>query len=409
MKARMILFLGILLGVAALGLAFAGPAQAVPVGLTPQEELGKALFFDTNLSLNSNQSCATCHAPAVGFVGPDAAINAAGAVYEGSVPGAFGDRKPPSAAYAGDSPILHYDAANEVWVGGMFWDGRATGYTLGDPLAEQAKGPFLNPMEQALVNPQALCQLVAASTYAGLYESVWGAGSLECDAHALEVYDRIGRSIAAYERSPEVTAFTSKFDAFYLRAVAKGLDVSAISEKNWNQYRNLGLTTAELKGMAIFNTRAMCSACHTLAADVSGFPLFTDFTYDNLGIPRNPLNPYSAAHPDWADPGLGGYLKSAGFDESVYAAEMGKFKVPTLRNVAKAPDNRLIKAYGHNGYFKSLKEIVHFYNTRDVKPWPTAETPQNVNTDELGNLGLTEKDEDLIITFMKTLSDGWMK
>ena len=112
--------------------------------LTDQERLGKHLFFDTNLSDPPGLSCAGCHAPEVGWTGPDQTINEAGAVYEGAVPGRFGNRKPPSAAYAGNSPILPHQAP---WVGGMFWDGRATGWTLGDPLAEQAQGPFLNPLE----------------------------------------------------------------------------------------------------------------------------------------------------------------------------------------------------------------------------------------------------------------------
>ena len=115
-------------------------------GPTPQEQLGKDLFFDINLSDPAGQSCAVCHGLTVGWTGPDQAINAGGAVYEGAVPGRFGNRKPPASAYAGDSPILHWDGTK--WVGGMFWDGRATGWTLGDPLAEQALGPFLNPAEQ---------------------------------------------------------------------------------------------------------------------------------------------------------------------------------------------------------------------------------------------------------------------
>jgi cytochrome c peroxidase len=104
--------------------------------LTPQEQLGKFLFFDTTLSDPPGQSCAVCHGPDVGWTGPDQGINAAGAVYEGAVAGRFGNRKPPASTYAGNSPILHYDGTK--WVGGMFWDGRATGGTLGDPLAEQA-------------------------------------------------------------------------------------------------------------------------------------------------------------------------------------------------------------------------------------------------------------------------------
>jgi cytochrome c peroxidase len=400
MKTRWISIGLVLAGILVLGLAMTGSARAA-VTLTPQESLGKALFFDTNLSLNNNQSCATCHAPSVGYVGPDTAINQAGGVYEGSIPGAFGDRKPPSAAYAGDSPILYFDG--EAWVGGMFWDGRATGWTLGDPLAEQAKGPFLNPKEQAVPDAATLIAKVQASSYAAEFASICPGTDTS------ELYNCIGRAIAAYERSYEVSAYTSKFDRFWMKASAKGLPVADINLKNWNKYINLGLETNELKGMALFNTKGQCSACHTLDAGPAGYPLFTDFTYDNLGIPKNPLNPATIADPTWADHGLGTFLKAAGFPEAVYAAEMGKFKVPTLRNVDLRPNNKVVKAYGHNAYFKSLKEIVHFYNTRDVAMWPAPETPENINTTELGNLGLTEHEEDLIVTFLKTLSDGWKK
>ena len=115
--------------------------------LTDKEQLGKLIFFDQNLSVNANQSCATCHAPNAGWTGPNAAINSHGSVYEGSVPGRFGNRKPPSAAYATQSPILHVDKKG-LFTGGNFWDGRATGERLGNPTAEQAQGPFLNPLEQ---------------------------------------------------------------------------------------------------------------------------------------------------------------------------------------------------------------------------------------------------------------------
>jgi cytochrome c peroxidase len=353
--------------------------SAAQGGLTPKEELGKALFFDQNLSLNNNQSCATCHAPSVGWIGPDSNINAHGAVYEGSISGAFGDRKPPTSAYAGDSPILHYDAEEEVWVGGMFWDGRATGWTLGDPLAEQAQGPFLNPKEQALSSPQAVIDIVKQSSYAGLFAA-------QCPgSDTPELYNCIGRAIAAYERSAEVSPFTSKYD-FWLKGEAI-------------------LTGQELWGLELFNGRAMCSACHTSEGPR---PLFTDFTYDNLGVPKNPENPATLADPTWADPGLGGFLKAAGYPEAVWQAEWGKQKVPTLRNVDLRSSKKLVKAYGHNGYFKSLEEIVRFYNTRDVGMWPAPEVPMNVNTDELGNLGLTRGEENAIVAFLKTLSDGYV-
>jgi hypothetical protein len=157
---------------AALNASASGPAR-----LSPQEQLGKNLFFDQNLSAPAGQSCAACHGPDVGFTGPTAAINAGGAVYEGAVNGRFGNRKPPTAADAGDSPVLHFDNAGEVFVGGMFWDGRAIGWTLGGPLAEQAQGPFLNPLEQNNARATAVVEKVAPSSHAMLFEQVWGPGS----------------------------------------------------------------------------------------------------------------------------------------------------------------------------------------------------------------------------------------
>jgi cytochrome c peroxidase len=352
--------------------------------LTPIEDLGKALFFDTNLSSPPGQSCATCHGPGVGFTGPDAAINSHGAVYEGAFAGRFGDRKPPTAAYGGDSPVLYHDAGG-LWIGGMFWDGRATGWTLGDPLAEQAKGPYLNPMEQNLPNAQAVINVIKASAYKGLFEQVFGPGSLD----KTDAYDNVGRAVAAYERSSEVSSFTSKYD-LWLKGQAK-------------------LTAEEHLGRAIFQGKGKCDLCHLIKGKQ---PLFTDFTFDNLGIPKNPENPYTISHPGWADPGLGGFLDKIG-DPSA-AVNMGKHKVPTLRNVDLRPNSGFVKAYGHNGYFKSLEEIVHFYNTRDVPgegwngmSWPAPEMASNMNTAELGNLGLSPKEEAALVTFLKTLSDGY--
>ncbi|MEA3336681.1 MAG: hypothetical protein U9R25_12275 [Chloroflexota bacterium] len=122
-------------------------------------------------------------------------------------------------------------------------------------------------------------------------------------------------------------------------------------------------------------------------------------------MPRK-FNPDSE---DWVDTGLGGFLKNEGEPEAVYEAEWGKQKVPTLRNVDRRPDPEFVKAYGHNGFFKSLEEIVNFYNTRDVEPpsWPPPEIPQNVNDVELGNLGLVPEEEAAIVAFLKTLTDGY--
>ena len=389
--------------------------------LTPKEQVGKSIFFDTNLSINQDQSCASCHAPEVGWTGPESDINAHGAVYEGSIPGRFGDRKPPSAAYATLSPIFYQDKKGN-FVGGNFWDGRATGEKLGNPAADQAQGPFLNPMEQALPDSACVVYRVCTATYSVDFEEVWGAEACNitwpadiattCATEGKTIslsdsdrsksdmaYDNIALSIAAYEDSIEVNAFSSKYDATF-SGQAK-------------------LTRQEQEGYALFRGKAKCQSCHPVNGQEA---LLTDFTYDNLGIPQNPENPAGMA-PDFVDPGLGGFLKNIGYAENVYQAEWGKFKVPTLRNVGLSPDDGMIKAYGHNGYFKSLEGIVHFYNTRDVLPvcpgpyteaaalaaacWPAPEVTANINTDELGNLGLTSEEEAAIVAFLKTLSDGF--
>ena len=393
-----------LIGALTLGLCSVSAAQV----LTPEEQLGKSIFFDMNLSINQNQSCAACHGREAGWTGPESDINAAGAVYEGSIPGRFGNRKPPSAAYATVSPILHFvvEKKEAVFVGGNFWDGRATGEKLGNPAADQAQGPFLNPMEQALDTPDDVVERVCAGSYGDLFRAVWG--DEVCDPANVDIaYDAIALSIAAYEASPEVNAFTSKLD-YSKRGQAK-------------------LTQQERRGWALFRGKAKCSACHTANGQE---PLFTDFTYDNLGVPKNPDNPFYYADPvfnplgsDWVDLGLGGFLSTRGDYDDFASENVGKQKVPTLRNVDLRPYPGFVKAYGHNGYFKSLEGIVHFYNTRDVLDecpgsyteaqalaancWPPPEVADNVNSDELGDLGLSPDEEAAIVAFLKTLSDGY--
>ena len=386
------------------------PASAADkIALSAKEQLGEFLFFDQTLSDPEGQSCAVCHGPEVGFTGPDEELNRAGAVYEGAEKGRFGNRKPPASSYAGDSPILHFDKKKKVWVGGMFWDGRATGKRLKDPLAEQAQGPFLNPLEQNLPDTKTLCMKIKDSSYATLFEKVWGKGSLDCGKGLSATNDRVAKSIAAYERSKEANPFTSKFD-YWLR-------------------NKVNLSEEEKRGLDLYEGKGKCSECHPSKRGSKGaHPLFTDFTYDNIGAPKNPKNPFYAMpakfNPKGAafvDEGLGGYLKEAGYKASVYKPEIGKFKVPTLRNVDQRPSPSFVKAFGHNGYFKTLKEVVHFYNTRDVLPkcenltdpkpgvncWPKPEVSANLNTEEMGNLGLTEDEEDVIIVFLKTLTDGY--
>jgi cytochrome c peroxidase len=410
-------------------LILAFSATLLALDLTGIEQLGKELYFD-KISSPDWMSCANCHGPKVGFTGPIPAINKKGSVYNGAIPQRFGNRKPPTASYATVSPLFNYDSGENLFFGGNFWDGRATGWHLGNPAAEQALGPFLNPVEQNNPSKLAVLEQIVTAKYADLWEEVWG-NSIDLTQVETE-YDRIGLAIAAYEGSKEVNQFTSKFD-YYLK-------------------REATLTPQEELGMNLFmdENEGNCAACHIMSLDPNELSYFTDFTFDNLGIPKNPENPFydmdevylddgSPINPmgdAWIDYGLGNFLRILADTKDEWSllpnvppnimaltpADLmtkatendGKQKVPTLRNVDKRPGNNFGKAYGHNGYFKSLEEITHFYNTRDVSgagwngmEWPDPEVPQNVNSDELGDLGLGSKEEEAIVAFMKTLSDGY--
>lgn len=345
--------------------------------LTDEEELGKLLYFDTDLSTPIGQSCASCHDPTTGFADPDSELP----VSQGVLPqNRFGNRNSPTAAYAAYSPDFGKITENdETWyVGGQFWDGRA------NDLVEQAKGPFLNPLE--MNNPSKLAVIVKVknSEYADSFEEVTGVDLKDLSDNNVEyAYNEVAKTIAAYENSSEVNQFSSKYDAY----------VAGEAE----------LSEEEKLGLALFNSeKAKCSQCHP-SADKA---LFTDYTYDNLGTPKNPDNPFydipKTFNPDgdnFIDYGLGGFLKTAGF--TGWENEIGKFKVPTLRNIA------VTSPYMHNGVFDDLTEVVNFYNTRDVANWPASEVADNVNTDELGDLKLTDDEVDAIVAFLNTLTDGY--
>ncbi len=375
--------------------------------------VGERIFNDRNLSLNRNQSCSSCHDAAWGFSSPDPTINAGGAVMPGTFSNRFGTRKPPSAAYATLSPVLHFDATDEVWIGGNFWDGHATGSLLGSPAADQALKPFVGAVEQALPDLACVVFRVREAPYGGLFMSVWGRKisdihfpantdnmctqegitvplSTNDRALAITEYNHIALSIAAFENSPAVNQFSSKYDAF-LAGKAR-------------------LTTLEAEGLAMFVGKGNCAACHPSDGENA---LFTDFTYDNIGVPANPMNPALLANASFSDLGLGGFLHDSEQD--------GKQKVPTLRNLNKRGVESGAKSFMHNGVFKTLEQVVHFYNTRDVLPacestpnpsfgvncWPRPEVLTNVNVDELGNLGMTAAEERALVAFLKTLTDGY--
>ncbi|HLP18939.1 MAG TPA: hypothetical protein VK174_01485, partial [Chitinophagales bacterium] len=157
------------------------------------------------------------------------------------------------------------------------------------------------------------------------------------------------------------------------------------------------LTEAEEHGLKIFNDTAKgnCAACHPSTPDpYTGLVLFTDYTYDNLGVPVNPrVKDLDKKYKP--DLGLGAIVKQA--------SQNGKFKVPTLRNVA------VTAPYFHNGVFKTLEEVMDFYNDRDSGRFGEPEVKENVNTDELGNLKLSKQEMDDVVAFMKTLTDGYLQ
>jgi cytochrome c peroxidase len=202
-------------------------------------------------------------------------------------------------------------------------------------------------------------------------------------------------------------------------------------------------TRQEQAGYDLFRGKAQCNACHRDGGPGED-PLFTDFTSSNIGTPANPRLPYYAENrPDafgyvanpsgssFVDRGVGNFLAKGHLLSEPSAVDsrwlslapdnQARMQVPTLRNVDKRPSSDFVKAYGHNGYFKSLKAIVHFYNTRDALPrcqpndsgegttcWPAPESTDNMNTKRVGRLGLSDAEEDAIVSFLRTLSDGDM-
>jgi cytochrome c peroxidase len=324
--------------------------------LSPLEQLGKIMYQDKEFSFNATQSCQTCHHHVSGFADPSNSRDPYSKVVSTGADGvSLGARNAPSTAYAGYSPVLHL-AENGNYYGGMFWDGRATGSRLGDPLAEQAQGPPLNPVEMNMPGKEAVVEVVRNSNYATLFLEVFGENSL---IDPEDAYDNIARAIAAYERSQEVQKFNSRFD-------------------------NDMLSDKEINGLILFQDK--CAQCHSLENLTGQGPLFTNHGYANIGIPINPL---LADNP--VDLGLGGFLDTP--------SQNGKFKIPTLRNVARTAP------YGHNGYFGTLKDIIHFKNTRDLGGWESPEVMENLNQTDVGDLGLSNQEEDDIAAFLITLTD----
>jgi cytochrome c peroxidase len=371
------------------------------------------LFTDPNLSLNRNQSCSTCHslAPATdpitqlpfgspGFVDPLNVFNGT-PVSAGSITGDFGTLNAPSVGYAAFTPDFFWDPVAYVYTGGLFWDGRATN------LEAQAAIPLLNPVEIGMPSEWAVVTRLQENTnYVALFQQIYG---LDLDAippgenapatdtppgAVPAVYAAATQAIAEFERSPVFNQFTSKYD-FWLAGMTT-------------------LSSNEMSGYNLFNGRANCIDCHSSFVGVNSSgnptpPLFTDFTYDNIGLPRNWNIPGDPA----PDPGLGGRPDIAAADPG--GSELGQHKVMTLRNIV------ITAPYGHNGVLSNLQQVVHFYNTRDtlgpldsntnagfgITGWPAPEISSNLDNAEMGNLRLTADEEAQIVAFLETLTDNY--
>jgi cytochrome c peroxidase len=374
--------------------------------LSPMARVGKQIFSDTALSVSGRQSCATCHVADHAFAGADGLSVPLGGPNM-DLPGL---RAAPSLMYASYAPAFHF-AADGTPTGGFFRDGRAAN------LAEQAQQPFITSFEMANSNAGEVQQRLLSRPYLAQFTAVFGAAVLSDPAQTLA---SMGAALAAYEsEDSDFRPFSSKFDAF--------------------QNGKATLTAAELKGLQLFNdpSKGNCNACH-LSSGVAGVaPLFTDFTYDSVGIPRNwniaanqagttlPYVPKNgtalgdAGLYDYYDTGLCGPLRT---DLADRPSLCGVFKVPTLRNVAVKQN------YFHNGVFTNLNDVVSWYITRDTNParWyrkadgsvdvPYNDLPQRydfgINVAEVpynpGLAPMLSADEiNLVVDFLCTLTDGY--
>jgi cytochrome c peroxidase len=449
--------------------------------------LGKLMNYDENMSVEKDQACSFCHMPYAAFSGPIPSVNLTMVAYPGSFDFRAGKRTTQRYTYSPRFPVLQFNEVANLFFGGNFWDARSTGYLLQSPDAEQAQHPPVDTQEMGLPDTACIPFKLSRAEYRELFELVWGEGSLDIDfpsetekicatpggaekfggsatpiplspedrTKANNAYNHWGQSISFYESSDEVSPFTSKFDAYLAGSYE--------------------FTEDEQAGYDLFRGKGNCNSCHldgvsTLlepdqidtGTPAPAPPLFTCFGYANLGLPLNPRDAfYYQTTPDrfgftpnllgfaYRDLGLGTFLRS-GFGSApnpnsdwleLAPSVDGQMQVVTARNAAMTPPQcptteagqidengtpvpYFQKAFFHNGYAKSLKQLVHFYNTRDVFAfdvtsgncpegttekvdcWPMPEVPNNIDM-TVGNLGLTDEEEDLIVTFLQTLVDGF--
>ena len=461
------------------------------------EALGELMNYDHNISPNRNIACASCHMPYVAFSGPIPSVNLTMIAYPGTVHFRAGKRTAQRYTYAPFFPVLQFNEEQGLFFGGNFWDSRATGYLLRNPDANQAQGPPVDTQEMGFPDTACITFRLSKAKYRPLFEEVFGKGSFDINfppdterichtpggaavfggsttpvhlspadrTKSNQVYDHWGQALDAYEQSVQVSAFSSKFDAF-LKGQANNPPTNP-------------LTPDEMAGYNLFRGKGNCNSCHLDGrstaptppppqgmapnSEDTGFranvaPLFTCFGSANEGLPLNPrdafyyqttpdqfgftANPYGFAYRDL---GMGTFLRSrfgswpnpnASWIPQAPTSD-GTMQVSSARNVAmtppqcpstEAPGPYFQKEFFHNGYIKSLKQLVHFYNTRDkqgysypvtsghcppgtterVDCWPMPEVKNNLDM-TTGDLGLTDQEEDQIVAFLMTLTDGYTR
>lgn len=365
----------------------AAPAYARAAAIAA---LGRQLFFDPSLSASGRMSCASCHDPALGFAAPNALSVQLGGPNRRrpglrSVPTLmYGQQTPPFTEHFFDPDEEGDESVDQGPTGGRDWDGRV------DRARDQARLPLLDKNEMANASTAAVLKSVARGASAADFLRLYGRTIFSDTGRA---FAAIGQALEFYQQTPAVfSPFSSKYDAF--------LNGRAT------------LTAPEARGLALFNdpARGNCARCHPSAVTAgAGAPLFTDFGYAALGLPRNPAIPANA-DPAFFDLGLCGPERH---DLAGQTQFCGMFKTPTLRNVA------LRKSFFHNGVFHSLRDAVAFYAERDTAPekWYSKGKFDDLPPAYITNIDteppfgparvLSDSDVDDIVAFLKTLTDGY--
>ena len=392
--------------------------------LTAVALLGKQIFFDPSLSASGKQSCSSCHSPEHEYGPPDSA-----SVQAGGLAGTTqGGRAVPSLRYLYRTPNFSIgpdDFGNEtvnvvrlagqyagtghqqktvgsaasavamVPQGGLFWDGRV------NTLEAQAMGPLLNPVEMANKDVASVAEKLRKTPYAAGFVQLFGPAILNTPQRLV---DEAMFAVARYEvEDPSFHPYTSKYD-YWLEGRAR-------------------LTDAELRGLKLFEDKdkANCAGCHLDRPGKDGMPpMFTDFQYEALGLPRNAGLKVNA-DPRYFDLGLCGPVR---VDIKADTQYCGMFKTPSLRNT----DSR--KVFFHNGVYHDLKDVMAFYAFRDTNPekvYPRGRDGRVARFDDVpqaylknvdvtdppfdrkpgGTPAMTTADMQDIIAFLGTLDDGY--